>query len=192
VPSPEPTAVPTLCALNFSDVAPADWFYEPVAWIVCNSFAAGYGDATFRPSNNATRAQIAKIVVLASNWILVAPQTNRFQDVPPGSAFYEYIETAAAHGIVTGYDDGTFRPGNNVTRGQLCKMVVLARGWPLVRPFQPTFTDVSADSAFFNYIETAASRFVVAGYDDNTFKPGNLATRAQFAKIVEMAFATLK
>jgi S-layer homology domain len=97
-PSPQPTAVPTVCAPNFSDVQPSDWFYGPVQWMACNGFAGGYADHTFRPGNNATRSQMAKIVVLAARWPPHEPQTPTFSDVLPGSAFYSYVETAAAHG----------------------------------------------------------------------------------------------
>jgi hypothetical protein len=190
VPSPQPTAVPTLCASGFSDVQPSDWFYGPVQWMVCGGLVSGYSDGTFRPGNNATRSQIAKIVVLAAGWPLQDPQAPAFVDVPPGSAFYNYVETAFNHGIISGYDDGTFRPGNNVTRGQLCKIVVLARGWTLSTPSEPTFSDVPADSPFFSYVETAAYRAVVSGYGDGTFRPGNLATRAQLSKIVQVAFTS--
>ena len=187
-PSPQPTAVPTLCAPGFSDVQPSDWFYGPVQWMACNGFVSGYADHTFRPGNNATRSQMAKIVVLAARWPPQEPQTPTFSDVLPGSAFYSYVETAAAHGIVSGYADGTFRPGNNVTRGQLCKIIVLARGWPLVSPAVPTFSDVPPSSAFYAYVETAVRQGIVSGYADGTFKPGNLATRAQLSKIIHAAF----
>ena len=41
----------------------------------------------------------------------------------PTDTFYSYIETAYNHGIISGYADGTFRPGNNATRGQISKIV---------------------------------------------------------------------
>jgi hypothetical protein len=62
-------------------------------------------------------------VVLARQWALLNPPTPTFSDVPPGSTFYRYVETAVAHGIIEGYDDGTFRPGNSATRGQIAKIV---------------------------------------------------------------------
>src|SRR6476661_7128206 len=53
-----------------------------------------------------------------------------FRDVPPEDAFYGYIETAYSSGIISGYNCGAgcleFRPGNNATRGQICKMVYYA------------------------------------------------------------------
>jgi hypothetical protein len=98
--------------------------------------------------------------------------------------FYRYVETAYHEGVVSGYSDGTFRPGNGVTRGQLCKMVVLAEGWQIHTPVNPTFADVPSGHAFYEYIETAYYHGVILGYADGTFKPGNNATRGQVCKIV--------
>ena len=53
---------------NFIDVQPTDYFYEAVRYLHCRGAVSGYSDSTFRPYNNATRAQIAKIVVLAEGW----------------------------------------------------------------------------------------------------------------------------
>ena len=49
-----------------------------------------------------------------------------FTDVPPTYPFYGVIEAAVAHGVVSGYSDRTFRPGNQATRGQLAKMIYVA------------------------------------------------------------------
>jgi hypothetical protein len=73
-----------------------------------------------------TRGQTAKVVALAGNWTLTAPAQPTFSDVPPSNPFYLYIEAAYRHGVIAGYTDGTFRWGNNATRGQLSKVVTLA------------------------------------------------------------------
>ena len=41
----------------------------------------------------------------------------------PASPSFCFVEIALAHGVISGYSDGTFRPGNNATRGQICKIV---------------------------------------------------------------------
>jgi hypothetical protein len=125
-----PTATPTLCAITFSDVHPGDYFYEAVRYLYCRAAISGYADGTFRPYNNTTRAQLCKIVVLAEQWPINTVGGPHFTDVPVGSAFYDYIETAFNRGVISGYADGTFRPGSDVTRGQLCKIIVSAEGWP--------------------------------------------------------------
>jgi len=59
-------------------------------------------------------------------WTLINPPNAHFSDVPYGSTFYQYIETAVCHQIIGGYNDGTFRPGEPATRGQISKIVCLA------------------------------------------------------------------
>jgi nitrogen fixation protein len=148
---------------------------------------SGYSDGTFRPYNLTTRGQLSKIVVLAEGWPLSNPPIPTFTDVPTTHTFYQYIETAYDRGIISGYSDGTFQPGNNVTRGQLTKIVVLARGWTLLNPSTPTFIDVPADHPFYTYIETAFAHNIISGYADGTFRSANPATRGQISKIVHAA-----
>jgi hypothetical protein len=130
---------------------------------------------------------MTKIVIIAFDYAIYIPPTPTFTDVPPDHPFYDVIETAAYNNIVAGYDDGTFRPFNNVTRGQLSKIVVIAAGWATINPPEPTFDDVPSDHPFYTYIETAACHQIISGYDDGTFRPYNDATRAQIAKIVCLA-----
>ena len=178
------TATGTPCAMSFSDVNPSDYFYVLVRYLYCAGVISGYFDGTFRPYNTTTRGQMTKIVVLAFGYPIFIPPVPTFTDVPTTHTFYEYVETAAYEGIVSGYSDGSFRPQNDVTRGQLSKIVVVAAGWPLINPPIPSFSDVLPGSAFYQYIETAFCHFVISGYADGTFRPGNNATRGQIAKIV--------
>lgn len=108
--------------MPFTDVVPTDYFYEPVRRLVCRRVISGYPDNTFRPYANATRGQLTKIVVLGFDMAIYVPPAPTFLDVAPDHTFYTYIETAAHEGLVSGYPDGTFRPGNNVTRGQTAKI----------------------------------------------------------------------
>lgn len=181
---------PVACAISFTDVQPSDYFYEGVFNLFCRGAISGYPDNTFRPGNNTTRGQLAKIEVLAKGWDLVDPPTPSFSDVSRDSTFYQYVETAHLHGIVGGYTDGSFRPDTEVTRGQLAKIVVAAEGWPLITPASPTFNDVPAGSTFYSYVETAVAHGILSGYTDGSFRPGNMATRGQIAKIVYLATAT--
>jgi hypothetical protein len=163
---------------------PTDYFYDPVRYLYCLGAVSGYSDNTFRPYNNTTRGQLTKIVTLAEGWSIYTPPQPSFSDVPTTDPFYQYVETAYSRGIISGYSDGTFRPQNNVTRGQLTKIIVLAEGWPLLDPPTPTFSDVPRTDPFYGYIETAYNRGIITGYADGTFRPGNNATRGQIAKIV--------
>ena len=178
------TATVTACSITFSDVLPSDYFYEPVRYLYCAGAISGYADNTFRPYNDTTRGQLSKIVVLAEGFPINTGGGPHFSDVPETNPFYAFVETANNRGLISGYADGTFRPGNNVTRGQLSKIVVLAMGWSLYIPSTPTFSDVGTGNAFYSHIETAYAHGIISGYADGTFRPGNNATRGQIAKIV--------
>jgi hypothetical protein len=190
------TSTPTPCSISFSDVLPTDYFYQGVTYLYCHGAISGYADGTFRPYNDVTRGQMVKIITLAFGVPLFTPTSPTFTDVPTSHPFYVYVETAAHAGIVSGYADGTFRPQNNVTRGQISKIIALAAGWPLVNPPVGTFEDVAPGSAFYTYVETIAMRNVISGYTCGGpgepcgnparpyFRQNANATRGQIAKVV--------
>ena len=181
---PTATVTATPCLVSFSDVQSGDYFATPVQYLACRGIVSGYADGTFRPYMDTTRAQLAKIVVGAEGWPLVTPPTAHFRDVPVGSTFYALVETAWAHGILSGYSDGTFRPSDPLTRGQLSKIIVGAQGWAITTNGGPHFTDVAPADIFYGFVETARAHGILSGYSDGTFRPGHPATRGQIAKIV--------
>ncbi len=197
-----PSVTVTPCTIHFSDVTdPAAYYYAGVYYLACHGVISGYSDGTFRPFNQTTRGQLAKIVVLGFALPIQTPVAGgySFSDVAAGSTFFPYVETAAAAGLVSGYTcggegepcDGERRPyysaGANVTRGQLAKIVVRAARWGLVAPPQATFSDVAVGSTFYAYVETAVCHGILSGYSDGTFRPTASATRGQIAKIVTAA-----
>jgi len=180
--------------MPFTDVLPTDYFYEAVRYLYCEGAISGYG-TVFLPFNNTTRGQLTKIVTLAEGFTIYTPPTPTFRDVDTSHAFYTYIETAYHQGIISGYTCGAdcleFRPGNLVTRAQLCKIIVLAEGWTLYLPPSPTFRDVPDTDPFYSYIETAYYHGIISGYNCGTgcleFRPSASATRGQISKIVYLA-----
>jgi hypothetical protein len=123
--------------------------------------------------------------------------TVTFSDVPEGHTFYPFVRCLACRGIVQGYPDGTFRPDNHVTRGQVSKVVSLSAGFTEPVPSsQQSFEDVPYGSPFWEYVERISTRGIVVGYacggagepcvpPENRpyFRPNAGATRGQLAKI---------
>jgi hypothetical protein len=122
-----------------------------------------------------------------------------FSDVEQGSPFYAYVQCLACRGVVGGYADGTFRPGNAVSRGQLAKYVSNAAGWNDL-PGAQTFEDVPPGSTFYTYTERLAVRGYIGGYacggvgepcnppgDRPYYQPNADVTRGQITKIVANA-----
>src|SRR5207247_8687168 len=124
----------------------------------------GSADNTFRPYNNADRGTLARWVVKARGWAIDTTGGPHFIDVPPSDPLYPYVETAFNHGVLSGYADGTFRPTNNVTRGQMSKMIVNAMGWTIDTTGGPHFNDVDAANPFYGQIETLYNHGLISGY----------------------------
>ncbi|MEO8287230.1 MAG: S-layer homology domain-containing protein [Chloroflexota bacterium] len=144
-----------------------------------------------------TPASTATTTIIPSATPTMCPL--QFTDVPEGSTFYVYIRCLACRDIVHGYSDGTFRPGNNVTRGQLSKMIAGAAGFHETASGQ-TFTDVPPGSTFYQYVQRLATRNMIEGYPCGSvpsepcdgqsrpyFRVSNNASRGQIAKIVSNA-----
>ena len=136
----------------FEDVPPSNTFYPYVGSIFADGITTGYlcggpvepcipplNRPYFRPNNNVTRAQVAKMTVLAAGWTLVTPGTPTFTDVAPADWSYSYVETAFQYEVVGGYDCfgltpgptppttcREFRPNYPASRAQIAKMVYLA------------------------------------------------------------------
>jgi hypothetical protein len=129
----------------------------------------------------------------------------QFSDVPQGSTFYTYVRCMACRGIVNGYTSGCgagdpcFCPNNNVTRGQLSKIVANSTGFNDPQTAQ-MFQDVPLGSTFQVFIGRLAGRGYISGYmcggpgepclpPNNLpyFRPNNNATRGQISKIVSNA-----
>ncbi len=81
---------------------------------------------------------------------------------------------------VNGYDDGTFKPNNSVSRGEVAKMMVTALDLA-TSAYEGLFPDADRDSWYTPYVEVMANKGYMTGYEDKTFRPGNHMTRAEFA-----------
>lgn len=189
--TPMPTWTPGPCGMRFTDLPNTEWSYGYVSYLFCRGVISGYEDGTFRPGESATRAQLTKMITIAFGLTLYNPINPDFSDVPYGSVYYQFVETAFYHHIIAGYSDGTFRPGEPITRAQVTKLVVLAKGWSLISPAQPDFTDVTTAYWAYSFIETAFLQGVISGYQDGTFQPNDLVNRAQFSKILTLTLQRL-
>ena len=175
---------------GFKDVYPGDWFALELLFLVEYEVLGGYSDRTFKPKNNVTRAEFAKMVCQASGWTLTQPATGSFTDVDTGHWAYDYIETAKAHGVIGGYPGGIFKPGANITRAEICKMLVVAGGISLDSA-GASFVDVDTGHWAHAYIMTARKYDFVRGYPGNLFMPGSLANRAEAAKMIYNSYEYL-
>ena len=108
-------------ANGFSDVPADAWYGKAVSTLSAMGVLKGYEDGTFRPDASITRAELAAVAVRFFR-APVAPAEDRFSDIA-GHWANEAINAAAQLGIVSGYEDGSFRPANNITRAETIQMV---------------------------------------------------------------------
>ncbi len=157
------------------------WAYEMINKLVGMGCISGYPDGTFKPDNAITRAEFT--VVLVKAFGLENTGGPLFTDTT-GHWAKDYIETAASHGIVNGYDDGTFGPDDLITREQLAVMLVrVAELTPLAGELR--FADSASISPWAaEGLATAIGYGIIKGYPDQTIKPGGSATRAEAVTVI--------
>lgn len=109
------------CDTNiFPDVNAGDWFNVDVSTMANLNVLGGYPDGTFKPNAPITRAEFVAIITKFVDYSIAEP--DRFPDIS-GHWAEEAILEAAAAGWVGGYEDGTFRPENNLTRAEAMVIV---------------------------------------------------------------------
>jgi hypothetical protein len=180
----------TLPGVPFPDVRPTSQYYVEIRDLAAAGIISGCADGLYHPERSVTRAQFAKIVVLGIGAHSAAVDNTlspSFVDVRFGGSDYpfDYVEEAAALGIIQGYPDGTFRPGAFITRAQVALMLVRAGGTDLASPPAGTplpFTDVPAYAR--EAVRVALYNHLVSGKSSTRFDPHGLATRGQVAKMI--------
>jgi hypothetical protein len=159
---------------RFRDVSTGNPFYADILWMADNEITTGYTDGTYRPVSIVTRqAMSAFMYRLAGEPPFDAPGTPSFTDVGPSNQFYDEIEWMAAEEISTGYDDHTYRPSWQVTRGAMSAFMYRLAGEPeFVDPVTPSFSDVAPDFAFYSEIEWMNAEEITTGHGDGTYRAG--------------------
>lgn len=94
------------------------------------------------------------------------------------------IELLTNLGVLDGFDDGSFKPNETVTRAQMAKMICEALGYKNVMPTATDFIDVPTSHWASGYIATGAAKGYINGYDDVTFGPEDTVTYAQAVKML--------
>jgi len=107
-----------------------------------------------------------------------------FTDVSVTHPMHDSITYLAERGFVSGYEDGTFKPDRVVTRAEILKFALKAADIEIITSGEVSFTDVPKDVWYYSYVATAASKGIVSGYDDGTFQPERVVTRAEGSKII--------
>jgi len=152
-------------------------------------FIQGYPDGTFRPGDFVTRAQAATMLTrtLVPDYspTHTPPSGMRFSDVSPSDWFHNYVAWAHHAGFINGYEDGTFRPNNPITREELAALMTRASGYGIIPVNGFSFTDANQISNWArDYVYTASLYGWISGDANGTFRPTQQITRAETAALL--------
>ena len=168
----------------YSDLDSGHRFYDEILYLAFEGIVKGYPDGSIRPDEEVTRAAAAIMIGRALD-LNGEQRKTKFPDVGAEQVASGYIASAVAEGIIQGYPDGTYRPNETVTRGQMA--IFLSRAFDLTVEADAPFTDISASMASYPHIKRILAENITQGYPDNTFRPNVKVTRAQFSAFLARA-----
>ena len=168
----------------FPDVVGDNWYREGINELYKGKIVDGYPDGKFHPTNNVTRSEAVTMLGRARKW--PGEQTSTiFSDVLSVDYSSGYIKSATERGIVLGYPDGKFHPNSFITRGDVALILQETFDYPFVTEYY--FPDVRNTNYYDNAINSLASKGIIEGYPDGTFKPDQPISRAEFSKLLSKA-----
>ena len=168
----------------FKDVTESQYFYESVKDLTARGFISGYEDDTFRPAENITRGQAAKLIALALGLDTENVKDPGFKDVSKSNPYYAYIAALVDAGIIKGYEDDTFKPNGNLTRAHIAQMLVVGFGLEEEKLSNLPFKDINNKQWYAHYIQTLFTNKITTGKTATTFEPNAFVTRGQAAAFI--------
>ena len=179
---------------TYADVKPGDWFYEAVEYAAEKGLMNGVGNGLFEPDRAATRAMIVTILYRLEGEPVIRSGMP-FDDVKESDWYAKAVSWAESKGIVNGFEDGTFRPNEPITREQLAAILyryaqTKGQGFQGLWSFRLDFPDAGDVSP---WATEAMSWMVMQGVvngKDGKLVPGGSASRAEVAAML-MRFAAL-
>lgn len=177
---------------DFTDVSRSDWYYQFVDYVTSKGYFNGVADKTFAPAENMTRAMFVT-VLFRFDGAKGDRSQSAFTDVAPGEWYTDAINWAAANRIVDGVGNGKFAPNDPITRAQMCTMIeryldLYRKAWKVTLPETGSVSVMVDESAIPAYALAAVKQCqrhgLVNGFEDGTFRPNDLSTRAQVAAVI--------
>lgn len=151
------------------------------------AYVAGYENNTIKPDNNITRAEAAALISRISSGFDSDKDydVSKFADVDSGAWFAKNVGYAAENNIVRGYEDGSFRPQNTITREEFAAMI--CRFMKYDTSASEVFSDVPSEHWAAPYIAAMKANGIISGYEDGSFGLGKNITRAETIAIINRA-----
>lgn len=177
---------------DFTDVSRSDWYYQFVDYVTSKGYFNGTAETTFAPAENMTRAMFVT-VLFRFHGAKGDSSQSAFTDVAPGEWYTAAINWAAANKIVDGVGNGKFAPNDPITRAQMCTMIeryltLYKKAWKVTLPETGSVSVMVDENAIPAYALAAVKQCqrhgLVNGFEDGTFRPNDLSTRAQVAAVI--------
>lgn len=153
------------------------WAEDTILKWIEDGLADGYSDGTFRPNRDITRAEFMKLV---NNTFGFVEETEIvYTDVIESQWYFDTVKKAQAAGYIDGYDDGTLRPNNPITREEVATIITRIMKLEENEEMVERFKDKDSIKWSRGYVGAVAKAGLMEGYDDGTFRPQRNITRAE-------------
>lgn len=178
---------------SFSDVS-GHWARQAIQNLTGRGILSGYPDGTFRPNASLTRAELASALAKIKPDPGNTGQSQTFSDVKGTHWSAASVGTVSRAGWMSGYPDGTFGPGRNVTRQELASIVVRAagldgkgseQGQDTAAGSKPFSDDAKIAGWARSAVYTAKEGGLLSGDPDGAFRPGDPVSRAELSAVLE-------
>jgi hypothetical protein len=166
----------------FPDVPTSSYHRPAIISLAEAGVTSGCSQNLYCPAGQLNRAQASTFVVKALEMTPIPG--SRFKDVPASGTHASAINALAQAGLLVGYDDGTFRPWEPMTRGQLATLLARAAGLPLTRPTVAPYPDVPVTATHAPGIAALASVGIYGDCGSGRYCPNDVVLRDSTATFV--------
>ena len=171
---------------EFKDVSSEDWYAKYADYVYNGQIMVGNDEGKFEPEATMTRAMFVQTLYAMAGKPSVS-SNSAFSDVPSSQWYSKAVSWASANGIVSGFEDGTFAPDQEITREQMAVMLYKYQKsiYGDASEETPKFGDTSDISEWaLEAVRWAASEGILSGSDDGNVYPQKVCTRAEAAAIL--------
>ena len=194
----------TFFTLSATDIKPRDnditnnnmdekedyWPHDCIISLLRAQIITGYNDGSIKPENSIKREEVATIIAKSILYksINVKSLPENYKSIYTDKISkwaLEYVNLTTYNNIFSGYYDNSFKGNKNITREEAAKVISIAFNKTLSNDFELTFDDKDKISNWsLPYIKILVKDNALKGYVDNSFKPQNEITRAEFFCII--------
>ncbi|MBR6729214.1 MAG: S-layer homology domain-containing protein, partial [Clostridia bacterium] len=171
------TTAETVQAVTFSDVDATTTAGKAIMTLAQAGILSGDGDGTFRPNDGLSRAELCKVINKLFGY--TEKDASGFTDVSVDAWYYDQVLIAKKAGYIKGYEDGTFRGNDKVTREQACVILVRVAG------LQDNGKAVEITDSVAEWALSSVKLVIANGYmsleEGNTFRATQNITRSEFS-----------